>query len=149
MGGQEPIPKTDIHVQAFETALIDLRRQWHTVGGGVWQYLAMANLSDPRRIAPSLVGRAVECVEDTALVTGRGRFSDDPGERPGTAHAAVLRSPLAHAAIVSVDAAAALSMPGVVTVLTGEDVAAWSRPFIAGVKQPMRHYASARNTAEE
>ena len=103
----------------------------------------MANLSDPRRIAPSLVGRAVECVEDTALVTGRGRFSDDPGERPGTAHAAVLRSPLAHAAIVSVDAAAALSMPGVVTVLTGEDVAAWSRPFIAGVKQPMRHYALA------
>ena len=103
----------------------------------------MANLSDPRRIAPGLVGRAVECAEDTALVAGRGRFSDDLGERPGTAHAAVLRSPLAHAAIVSVDAAAALSMPGVVTVLTGEDVATWSRPFIAGVKQPMRHYALA------
>lgn len=85
----------------------------------------MADSSDSRRIAPGLVGRAVECVEDTALVTGRGRFSDDLGERPGTAHAAVLRSPHAHAAIVSVDASAALATPGVVAVLTGEDIAAW------------------------
>ena len=92
---------------------------------------------------PRLVGRAVERVEDAALLTGRGRFADDVGERPGTAHAAVLRSPHAHAEIVSLDAAAALSMPEVVTVLTGEEVAAWSRPFIAGVKQPMRHYAFA------
>ena len=92
---------------------------------------------------PRLVGRAVERVEDAALLTGRGRFADEVGERPGTAHAAVLRSPHAHAEIVSLDATAALSMPEVVTVLTGEDVAAWSRPFIAGVKQPMRHYALA------
>ena len=92
---------------------------------------------------PRLVGRAVERVEDAALLIGRGRFADDVGERPGTAHAAVLRSPHAHAEIVSLDAAAALSMPEVVTVLTGEEVAAWSRPFIAGVKQPMRHYALA------
>ena len=90
-----------------------------------------------------LVGRAVERVEDAALLTGRGRFADDLGERPGTAHAAVLRSPLAHAEIVSLDAADALAMPEVVTVLTGKDVAAWSRPFIAGVKQPMRHHALA------
>ena len=88
---------------------------------------------------PRLVGRAVERVEDAALLTGRGRFADDVGERPGTAHAAVLRSPHAHAEIVSLDATAALSMPEVVTVLTGAEVAAWSRPFIAGVKQPMRH----------
>ena len=92
---------------------------------------------------PRLVGRAVERVEDAALLTGRGRFADDVGERPGTAHAAVLRSPHAHAEIVSLDATAALSMPEVVTVLTGAEVAAWSRPFIAGVKQPMRHYAFA------
>ena len=93
--------------------------------------------------SPRLVGRAVERVEDAALLTGRGRFADDLGERPGTAHAAVLRSPLAHAEIVSLDATGALAMPEVVTVLTGEDVAAWSRPFIAGVKQPMRHHALA------
>ena len=94
------------------------------------------NLSPPR-------GGAVERVEDAALLAVRGGFADDMGERPGTAHAAVLRSPHAHAEIVSLDATAALSMPEVVTVLTGEEVAAWSRPFIAGVKQPMRHYALA------
>ena len=95
------------------------------------------------RTAFDIVGRAVERVEDAALLTGRGRFADDMGERPGTAHAAVLRSPLALAEIVSIDASAALAMPEVVTVLTGEDVAAWSRPFIAGVKLPMRHHALA------
>ena len=90
-----------------------------------------------------LIGHAVERVEDAALLTGRGRFADDMGERPGTAHAAVLRAPCAHADIVAIDASAALEMPEVVAVLTGEDVAAWSRPFISGVKLPMRHYALA------
>ena len=103
----------------------------------------MPSPPDSPRTSPRLVGRAVARVEDAALLTGRGRFADDVGERPDTAHAAVLRSPHAHAEIVSLDAAAALSMPEVVTVLTGAEVAAWSRPFIAGVKQPMRHYALA------
>ena len=103
----------------------------------------MPNPPDSPSTFPRLVGHAVERVEDAALLTGRGRFAHDVGERSGTAHAAVLRSPHAHAEIVSLDAAAALSMPEVVTVLTGEEVAAWSRPFIAGVKQPMRHYALA------
>ena len=89
------------------------------------------------------VRRSVERVEDTPLVSGRGSFADDREERPGTAHAAVLRTPHAHAEIVSIDATAAYSMPEVVAVLTGEDVAAWTRPFIAGVKQPTRQYALA------
>ena len=87
--------------------------------------------------------RSVERVEDTPLVSGRACFADDRGERPGVAHAAVLRTPHAHAEIVSIDATAAHSMPEVVAVLTGEDVAAWTRPFIAGVKQPTRQYALA------
>ena len=101
--------------------------------------------SDIERTSPPFVGRAMERVEDAALLTGRGRFADDMGEPPGTAHAAVLRSPHAHARIVSLDTGAALAMPEVVTVLTGEDAAAWSTPFIVGVrlKQPMRHYALA------
>ena len=98
---------------------------------------------DDDRSMTRLIGKAVERVEDAALLTGRGRFADDMGERPGTAHAAVLRSPYAHAEIVSVDATDALSMPDVVTVLTGVDVAAWSRAFLSGVKTPMRHYALA------
>ena len=86
---------------------------------------------------------SVEGVEDTPLVSGRGCFADDMGERPGTAHAAVLRTPHVHAEIVSIDATVARSMSEIVAVLTGEDIAAWSRPFIAGVKQPMRHHVLA------
>ena len=70
----------------------------------------MPSPPDSPRTSPRLVGRAVERVEDAALLPGRGRFADDVGERPGTAHAAVLRSPHAHAEIVSLDAAVALSM---------------------------------------
>ena len=47
---------------------------------------------------------SVEGVEDTPLVSGRGCFADDMGERPGTAHTAVLRAPHVHAEIVSIDA---------------------------------------------
>ena len=85
----------------------------------------------------------MERAEDEALLTGHGSFADAVGEPPGVAHVAVLRSPHAHAEIVNIDATAARSIPAVVAVLTGEDVAAWSKPFIAGVRQPIRHYALA------
>ncbi len=81
--------------------------------------------------------------EDDALLQGRGRFADDLGVAPNTLHAAVLRSPHAHAELVSIDASAALSQPGVRAVLTGEDVRRWSQPFVVGVKQPMQHWALA------
>lgn len=92
---------------------------------------------------PEHVGKSVERVEDGALLTGRGRFGDDLGVTAGTLHAAVLRSPHAHAELLGVDAAAALAMPGVRAVLTGEDVKRWSQPFVVGVKQPMQHWALA------
>ena len=86
---------------------------------------------------------SVERVEDTPLVSGRGCFADDRVERPGIAHATILRSPHAHAEIVSIDAGASLSMPDVVGVLTGEDVVAWTRPFITSVRRSVGHYAHA------
>ena len=86
-------------------------------------------------------------VDDGALLTGAGYFADDFGARVGAAHAAVLRSPHPHADVVAIDATAAISMPEVVTVLTREDVAAWSMPFVAGVKQPIGHYALAVDRA--
>ena len=57
--------------------------------------------------ATDWVGRSLPRVEDAALLTGRGRFIDDLGVRPGTLHAAILRSPHAHAVIASIDAARA------------------------------------------
>jgi carbon-monoxide dehydrogenase large subunit len=54
------------------------------------------------------------------MVTGQGCFTDDLS-LPGQVHAAVVRSPHAHAIIRSVDKAAALALPGVIAVLTGND----------------------------
>ena len=89
------------------------------------------------------VGYGVGGVEDRAHLTGAGYFADELGTRADTAHAAVLRSPHSHADIERIDAGPAFSIPEVVTVLTGEDIAAWSMPFMAGVRQPMKHYALA------
>ncbi|GAA4333224.1 molybdopterin-dependent oxidoreductase [Pigmentiphaga soli] len=95
-------------------------------------------------LAPSRhLGRRAERVEDRALLTGRGRYGDDAPLRPGTLHAAVVRSPHAHARLSAVRADKALALPGVRAVLTGDDVRRWSRPFIVGVKQPMEMWALA------
>jgi aerobic carbon-monoxide dehydrogenase large subunit len=59
--------------------------------------------------------------EDARFIRGQGRFVDDV-HVPGTLHGAVLRSPLAHARIVSIDTSAALQHPRVHTVLTGADL---------------------------
>ncbi|WP_245961253.1 molybdopterin cofactor-binding domain-containing protein [Neopusillimonas maritima] len=93
--------------------------------------------------APTYLGRPVLRVEDSSLLTGRGEFVDDLGVKPGTLHAAILRSAHAHAQIESIDTSAALAVPGVRTVLTGDDVKAWAAPFAVGVRQPMEHWCMA------
>jgi carbon-monoxide dehydrogenase large subunit len=60
--------------------------------------------------------------EDARFIRGRGRFVDDI-QLPGMLHGAILRSPLAHARIVSVDTAAAQAHPRVEAVITGQDLA--------------------------
>ena len=59
--------------------------------------------------------------EDPRLIRGRGHFVDDI-QLPGMLHGAVLRSPLAHARIVSIDTSAALQHPKVHAVITGKDL---------------------------
>lgn len=68
-------------------------------------------------------GQAVRRLEDGPLLAGAGRFTNDEA-LPGQAHLVFLRSPHAHARITSIDTSAARAMPGVVAILTGEDVAA-------------------------
>lgn len=89
------------------------------------------------------VGRARERLEDAALLTGRGQYADDLGVKPGTLHAAIVRSPHAHAELRGINAARALAVPGVRAVLTGDDVRRWSQPFVAGVKAPIHYWALA------
>jgi carbon-monoxide dehydrogenase large subunit len=69
------------------------------------------------------IGARVARKEDRRFLTGRGRYTDDIDQH-GQVHAVFVRSPHAHAAIEGIDKAAALAMPGVLAVLTGEDVAA-------------------------
>jgi putative selenate reductase molybdopterin-binding subunit len=67
------------------------------------------------------VGKSERRVDSVKLATGRGTFVDDV-TLPEMLHARILRSPHAHARIVSIDASHARSMPGVAAVLTHEDV---------------------------
>ena len=69
------------------------------------------------------IGQPMRRHEDLRLITGRGRYTDDV-IIPRMTHAFVLRSPVAHAHIKRIDAAAARRMPGVLFVATGEDVRA-------------------------
>ena len=67
------------------------------------------------------IGQPVRRKEDKRLLTGGGTYTDDIN-LPGQAHAAILRSPHAHARILSIDTSAAAAMPGVVAVLTGKEI---------------------------
>src|SRR5262249_18843526 len=67
------------------------------------------------------IGQPVPREEDPYLVRGAGRYVDDV-HAVGQVRAYVLRSPHAHADIVRIDAAAARAMPGVLLVLTGNDL---------------------------
>ena len=69
------------------------------------------------------IGKARLRKEDQHLITGRTRWTDNI-VLPGMQHMAVLRSPVAHARITGIDTTAARSMPGVVAVFTGADLAA-------------------------
>src|SRR5271168_3170773 len=94
-------------------------------------------------MAGARIGQSLERFEDLALLTGRGRYADDLPVTVGTLHAAILRSPHAHAEILALDTARALATPGVDCVVTGEDILRWTRAFIAAVKSPIEHWCLA------
>lgn len=67
--------------------------------------------------------------EDPALLTGEAKYTNDLN-LPGALHLALVRSPYAHARIVSIDLSAALASPGVVAAYTGTDLAGmWAAPM--------------------
>jgi len=88
------------------------------------------------------VGQPVRRNEDPRLLTGRGKFNDDVS-RDGDAIGFVLRSPHAHADIRGIDTSAASGMPGVLAILTGQDLAddgiggfPGPPPFFASLTKP-------------
>ncbi len=76
------------------------------------------NLNDQKPVG---YGRMLR-KEDPRLVRGMGQFCDDI-QLPGMLHLAILRSPFAHAKILSIDASAAKAHPKVTAVITGADLA--------------------------
>lgn len=67
------------------------------------------------------MGHRMKRKEDPRFIQGAGRYVDDI-KLPGMLHMAIVRSPYAHAKILSIDTSEALATPGVVAVLTGEDL---------------------------
>lgn len=74
-------------------------------------------------------GQRLERVEDRALLDGTARFVADLEPVGRALHAAVLRSPHAHALVTGIDVTAALDVSGVRAVVTGADLAVVSRPL--------------------
>ena len=83
-----------------------------------------AGSEKPRR----WLGKSLNRVEDPRFLRGQGRYLDDI-KLPGMLHAAIVRSPHAHARIVSIDTSKAEALPGVVRVVTGKDVAERAAPL--------------------
>jgi aerobic carbon-monoxide dehydrogenase large subunit len=77
--------------------------------------------------AERYTGASIRRSEDPRILTGAGRYVDDI-KLPGMLHAAFVRSPLAHARVLSVDVSAARALPGVVAALTGADLEGMTVP---------------------
>jgi aerobic carbon-monoxide dehydrogenase large subunit len=75
-----------------------------------------------------MFGQAIKRREDPRLITGKGNYVDDI-KLPGMLHAAIVRSPYAHARINGINADAARQMPGVVAVITGDEIAKEQNPL--------------------
>ncbi len=81
-------------------------------------------------LSPKLVGARVRRVEDRRLLTGQGTYVAN--HRPaGVLYAAFLRSPHAHARIARLDPVPARALSGVAAVVTGEELARWTKPVRA------------------
>lgn len=92
----------------------------------------------------SIFGRVVHRIEDPRFLTGQARYVDDL--RPeGALRAVFVRSIMAHARLLGVDGSKAAEMPGVVAVLTAEDLRLRPRPPAGNVDGPFSRPVPARD----
>jgi carbon-monoxide dehydrogenase large subunit len=96
-------------------------------------------------VVPKFVGARVKRREDPRLISGAATYCDDV-RLPGMVVATILRSPYAHARILSVDLSAARKAPGVICALSGEDLQGriGSLPCVAPVPKLPDHPVLAR-----
>lgn len=95
-------------------------------------------MTGPTGKSSSWIGQSVKRIEDARLLRGLGRFADDI-DWPGLAHAAFLRSPIAHGLVTRLETTAARAVPGVYAVLTFADL----RPHWTSDRIPLATSASA------
>ena len=102
----------------------------------------------PNTQAPfRFIGKHRRAVEHKRFVLGQGHYAADI-QRPGMLHVALISSPYASAKILNIDASAALALPGVHAVLTGDELVAHTDPTLPGVHAPeVTRYALAHQTA--
>ena len=93
----------------------------------------------------SYIGKVVPRPNLERLMQGRGLYVSDM-ELPRMAHVVFVRSPYAHAKIISIDPGAAKRMPGVIAVVTGEELASVITPWI-GVLSHLKGLKSAPQSA--
>ncbi|HZG69175.1 MAG TPA: xanthine dehydrogenase family protein molybdopterin-binding subunit, partial [Herpetosiphonaceae bacterium] len=75
-----------------------------------------------------MFGQAIKRREDPRLITGQGNYLDDI-KLTGMLHAAILRSVYGHARITGIDVEAARALPGVIAVITGDEIAKEQNPL--------------------
>ncbi len=97
-----------------------------------------------------LMGQPVQRVEDQRFLRGRGRYVDDVAvdSEAGTLHAAVLRSPHAHARIVDIDVSDVLDLDGVHAVWTWDDLGDLSAPMAEPLPLLIPHPALAHGRTQ-
>lgn len=81
----------------------------------------MTAVAEPPRLDSTLVGRALRNVDWEAKTSGAAEYAGDVTP-PGMLHGRILRSPHPHARILAIDTSAAGSLPGVVAIVTAEDL---------------------------
>jgi carbon-monoxide dehydrogenase large subunit len=84
---------------------------------------------------PKIVGARIKRTEDPRLLTGCGTYTDDR-RVDRVLHVAFRRSDQSHARIAGIDCAAAKSAPGIVAVLTAEDLSDLVKPIVATSRMP-------------
>jgi len=86
------------------------------------------------------IGSRVPRFEDLRTLTGRGEYADDLPTPPNTHYVKILRSTHAHAKIKRIDASKALKLPGVVSVITGQDIKQVMDPYPLALHVPIKYY---------
>ena len=104
-------------------------------------------------MATPLVGSRIKRREDPRMIMGRGTYVDDV-QLPRMTYAAILRSPYAHARILSINVDKAKALPGVVAVLTGADLqgknvpCGWTLPDMKMAPHPALAVGKVRYTGD-